>query len=89
MIATVYDVDARSVTHYLNGQQLSVELIPEEYLVQTVSIGSASLCNWGLPERDEPRFAVRNLNGSLDEFALFKAALSAEEIRKLYDDGNP
>lgn len=89
IIATVYDVDARSVTHYLNGQQLSVELIPEEYLVQTVSIGSASLCNWGLPERDEPRFAVRNLNGSLDEFALFKAALSAEEIRKLYDDGNP
>ncbi len=89
MIATVYDVDARSVTHYLNGQQLSLESIPEEYLVQAVRIGNASICNWGLPERDEPRFAVRNLNGSLDEFALFKAALSAEEIRKLYDDGKP
>lgn len=89
MIATVYDVDGKSVTHYLNGKQLSVESIPEEYLVQTVRIGNASLCNWGLPERDEPRFAVRNLNGSLDEFALFKAALSAQEIRKLYDDGKP
>ena len=89
MIATVYDVDGKSVTHYLNGKQLSVESIPEEYLVQTVRIGNASLCNWGLPERDEPRFAVRNLNGSMDEFALFKAALSAQEIRKLYDDGKP
>ncbi len=54
-----------------------------------MSIGNASLGNWGLPERDEPRFAVRNLNGSMDEFALFSAALSAEEIRKFYDEGKP
>lgn len=89
MLATTYDVDSRRVTHYLNGAVLSEESIPAEYLVETVRIGSASLGNWGLPERDEPRFAVRNLNGSLDEFALFGAALSAAEIRKLYDDGKP
>ena len=89
MIATVYDVDAKLVTHYLNGEVLSMEPIPEEYLVESVHIGSGSIGNWGLPERDEPRFAVRNLNGSIDEFALFSAALSSDEIRMHYHDGKP
>lgn len=89
MIATVYDVESRQVTHFLNGEVLGEESIPEEYLVETVRIGNASIGNWGLPNRNEPHFAVRNLNGSLDEFALFSAALSADEIRKLYVDGKP
>ncbi|MCA9144263.1 MAG: FecR domain-containing protein [Planctomycetales bacterium] len=89
MIATVYDVDAMQVTHFLNGRVLSQESIPQEYLVETVRIGNASLCNWGLPEKDQPRFAVRNLNGCLDEFALFGAALTSEEIKRMYDDGKP
>lgn len=89
MIATVYDVDARRVTHFLNGQPLSQEEIPDDYLVEQVKIGNASLCNWGLPERNEPRFAVRNLNGSMDEFALFSAALSPDEIAELYEKGKP
>lgn len=89
MIAVTYDVEARTVAHYLNGEILSQEAIPEEYLVETVSIGPASLGNWGLPERDEPRFAVRNLNGSLDEFALFAAALTPREIKDIYDHGKP
>ncbi|MEQ9411574.1 MAG: LamG-like jellyroll fold domain-containing protein [Fuerstiella sp.] len=89
MIATVYDVDAMKVTHFLNGDVLSEEAIPPEYLVETVRIGNASLCNWDLPSQNKPRFAVRNLNGSLDEFALYDAALSTAEIRKLYNDGRP
>ncbi len=89
MIATVYDTEAKQVTHYLNGKAISKEAIPEEYLVRRVRIGDASLCNWGLPERDEPRFAVRNLNGSMDEFALFSAALSSDEIKDLYEHGKP
>lgn len=89
MIATTYDVDARMVTHYLNGQVLSQEAVPEEYLVETVSMGAASLCNWGLPERNDPHFAVRNLNGSMDEFALFAAALTPKEIADIYEHGKP
>lgn len=89
MIATVYDVDFAQVTHYLNGQQLSQEAIPTEYRVEKVRIGNASLGNWGMPERDAPHFAVRNLNGSMDEFQLFDAALSPEEISKLYENGKP
>ncbi|MEZ6056741.1 MAG: LamG-like jellyroll fold domain-containing protein [Planctomycetaceae bacterium] len=89
MLATVYDGANRRVTHYLNGEVLSLEAIPDEYLVTAIRIGDASLGNWGLPERDQPRFAIRNLNGCLDEFNLFGAALSADEIRRLYDDGKP
>ena len=89
MIATVYDVDSVTVSHYLNGQQLSREAIPTEYLVESIVVGNASLGNWGMPERDDPKFAVRNLNGSMDEFALFGAALTSDEIGKFYEDGKP
>lgn len=89
MIATVYDVESRQVSHFLNGYVLSQETIPTEYLVESVRIGNASIGNWGLPERSDPKFAVRNLNGSIDEFALFSAALSAQEIRQLYDNSKP
>jgi hypothetical protein len=89
MIATVYDVDRQLVTHSLNGEVLSQEAVPHEYSVDEVSIGTASLGNWGLPERDEPRFAVRNLNGSMDEFMLFGAALSDLEVQEIYEQGAP
>ena len=89
MVATAYDVDAKKVTHYLNGEVLSSEPIPDDYLVEAVSIGNASLGNWGLPERNDPAFAVRNLNGSMSEFALFTEALSNREIKEIYTHGRP
>lgn len=89
MIATTYDIEKMRVTHYLNGEVLSRESIPPDYLVETVSIGNASLGNWGLPERDEPRFAVRNLNGSMSDFALFKVALDDREIAEIHAHGKP
>lgn len=89
MIATVYDVDAAQVTHYLNGKVLSREPVPENYLVETVQIGAASIGNWDLPIREDTDFAVRNLNGSMDEFALFSSALSDAEIAEIYQYGKP
>jgi len=89
MIATVYDVDAARVTHYLNGKILSREAVPENYLVETVAIGAASIGNWDLPVREDTDFAVRNLNGSMDEFALFSSALSDAEIAEIYQYGKP
>ncbi|MGK0188137.1 MAG: hypothetical protein ACI9R3_003929 [Verrucomicrobiales bacterium] len=89
MIATVYDIDAREVTHFLNGKPLSTEAIPDEYVVETVKIGNASLGNWSLPENDDPHFAVRNLNGSMDAFMLFSVALTPQEILQFYELGKP
>ena len=50
-------------------------------------IGAASIDNWSEPERHDPHFAVRNLNGAIDEFMLFNAALSAEEIDQFSQAG--
>jgi hypothetical protein len=90
MIATVYDVETKSVSHYLDGKRLSQEAIPDEYLDRAVTFGRASLGNWSDPmNRTDPKFVLRNLNGVMDEFALFSAALSAAEIEAYYRDSSP
>ncbi len=75
MFAVTYDVDRRQVTHYLNGDRISSERIPEQFLVDSIRIGQASICNWSEPMyRTDPKFVLRNLNGSMDEFALYSDA---------------
>jgi hypothetical protein len=88
-LATTYDVDAKRVTHYLNGELLHRETIPEFQLVRTTRFGRATIGNWSSPQRPDAHFAIRNLNGSMDEFALFSAALTGEEIKEMYDNGKP
>ncbi|MEM0896831.1 MAG: LamG-like jellyroll fold domain-containing protein [Verrucomicrobiota bacterium] len=88
-IATVYNGDAATTTHYVNGKKISHDVLPENMRVEEVSIGAASIGNWSEPSRDDPHFAVRNLNGVIDEFAIFSAALSAKEIQDLYQIGKP
>lgn len=88
-IVTVYDVDAKTTTHYVNGEVISKDRIPDKYVVDTVKIGNASIGNWNEPTRNDPQFALRNLNGAIDEFAIFGAALNADEISDLYKKGRP
>jgi hypothetical protein len=88
-IATTYDVDARVVTHFIDGMAISSEAVPEEYLVEEVRIGAASIGNWSEPERSDPGFAIRNLNGAIDEFTIYSEALSAAEIAELHTLGKP
>lgn len=90
MLAVTYDVDQARVTHYLNGNPISSQLIPENQIVESIRIGPASICNWSEPMyRTDPKFVLRNLNGSMDEFALYSGALSTVEVMKLYRDGCP
>lgn len=88
-IATTYDTSTYTVTHYINGKQFHREVLPENMQVDRVKIGPASIGNWSEPTRDEAKFSVRNLNGSMDEFAIFSEALSAVEIAELYQKGKP
>ena len=88
-LATTYNVDQQLVTHYINGNKLYEEKIPEHQVVPTTRIGRATVGNWSSPMRPDAHFAIRNLNGSIDEFALFDAALTAEEIREMYENGKP
>ena len=88
-LATTYDVDAKQTTHYLNGEPLIQETIPDFQLVEETRIGMASIGNWSMPTKPDAHFAIRNLNGCIDEFAIFAAALSAGEIAKMYEQGKP
>ena len=88
-IAAVYDPEGRRVTQYIDGQQVSQEEITDKFYVSTLRIGPSEIGNWGQPFRKSPWFAVRNLNGTIDELAIFDAALSHEEIELLYEQGKP
>lgn len=84
-LASTYDPETQEVSHYLDGRKISSEPIQDLFLVTDLKIGNAEIGNWGQPFREDPSFAIRNLNGRLDELALFKKALSEKEIKDLYD----
>ncbi|TWU15331.1 LamG-like jellyroll fold domain-containing protein [Allorhodopirellula heiligendammensis] len=88
-LAAVYDPQRRRVEQYVNGQQVSSEEIVDDFYIADLRIGPAEIGNWGQPFRDSPWFAVRNLNGTIDELGIFNAALDASEILHLYDQGKP
>jgi len=88
-LATVYSLETGTITHYLDGQILSQDSVPERQIVATTRIGTATIGNWDVPTRPDSSFAVRNLNGSIDEFLLFSGALQAHEISEMYDNGKP
>jgi len=88
-LATSYDVQNRRTSHYLNGKLLHSEEIPTPQAVRQTRIGAASIGNWSAPTKPDADFAIRNLNGSIDELAIFAAALSAAEIKEMYEHGKP
>ncbi|QGJ68551.1 Iron dicitrate transport regulator FecR [Planctomycetales bacterium 10988] len=88
-LATTYDVKSQYVTHYLNGEQLHRERLPDPQLVPITRFGAATLGNWSSPMRPDAHFAIRNLNGSIDEFAILSEAIAADEIQEIYFTGKP
>ncbi|MDF1810881.1 MAG: hypothetical protein P1V20_01655 [Verrucomicrobiales bacterium] len=84
-LASVFDPVGKAVSHYVNGEQVSSQEIEPLYQVTEFRIGNAEVGNWGLPFRSDPNFAIRNLNGRMDEIAIFDAALSEAEIADLYE----
>ena len=88
-LAVVYDPIGRRVEQYVNGEQLSSEEIIDKFHISRLRIGPAEIGNWGQPFRKTPWFAVRNLNGTVDELAIFNAVLTSDEIHELYQQGKP
>lgn len=83
-LTSVYDPSGRKVTHFLNGEQISSEEIQPTFLVNTLRIGNGEIGNWGQPLRKDPSFTIRNLNGRMDELAIFRSALKPDQISALY-----
>ncbi|WP_442508861.1 LamG-like jellyroll fold domain-containing protein [Novipirellula sp. SH528] len=82
-LATVYNSKQKTVEHYVNGIQAGSNVLP---VAEPLHIGTAEIGNWLQPRQtgDEP---IRNLDGRIDEFMLFRSALDAETIKEIYKAG--
>ncbi|MFI4873861.1 MAG: LamG-like jellyroll fold domain-containing protein [Blastopirellula sp. JB062] len=88
-LAVTCDWETNEIVHYLNGEPLSRHTVPSAQMPDFAQIGMASIGNWDLPTLPDAEFAIRNLNGSIDEFMIFSSALAANEIREMYEIGKP
>lgn len=85
-LASVFDPGRRMVSHYVNGERISEQEIEDRFYIDKLRIGNGEIGNWGQPFREDPTFAIRNLNGRMDEIAIFREALQPEEIASLYEN---
>lgn len=88
-LATVFDRDTHTVTHYLDGRAISTE---ETVAHPPLRIGSAQIGNWNpqqLMDPNRPETWIRSLNGRVDEFLVIGRALTGPEIRDAYRNGTP
>ncbi len=88
-LVAVYDPTERIVIQYVNGEEVSRQEIIDKFHIEKLRIGPAEIGNWGQPFRNTPWFAVRNLDGTIDELAIFDAALDEREVRTMYEQGKP
>ncbi|TWT98858.1 LamG-like jellyroll fold domain-containing protein [Neorhodopirellula pilleata] len=88
-LVAVYDPVKRVVRQYVNAEEVASEAITDEFAIDRLRIGRSEIGNWGQPFRPTPWFAVRNLNGVIDELAIYNAAFEPDEIQTIYTAGKP
>jgi len=86
-LATVFNPSSRRVSHYVNGKRISNHEIKDGFVIEKLKIGNAEIGNWGDPDRKDPEYSIRNLNGRIGELAIFDAALNASDIKELFLQG--
>lgn len=87
-LAVSYDNTSGEVTQYFDGKPVGREISPLHQPGRPIVFGPCEIGNWGLPTQGH-QFPIRNLNGAIDEFAIYSSALSAAEISNLYGHGKP
>jgi hypothetical protein len=85
-LAVVYDADAKQVVHFVNGEAVKRHGL----LFETpLCLGPAQLGNWNHGDYTADEMPVRNFTGRMDEFEIWRRALSGKEIQRLYEAGQP
>ena len=80
-LATVINGEQRVMKHFLNGEEVASAPLTRDVPVQ---LGLANLGNFDASTANlEKSGELRSFNGRIDEFALFRRAMSAEEISAL------
>jgi hypothetical protein len=87
-IAVTYDNQSGVVAQFLDGREISREVSPMHRPGRPINFGPAEIGNWGMPTQGHP-FPIRNLNGRIDEFLIYHAALAPSEIAALFEAGKP
>ena len=82
-LAVVYDLPSDSIRHYFNGQEAATGAINSPL---PVTLDQMEIGNW-TPQIGQPLEPIRNFNGRLDEFLIFRRALTSGEIQKLFEIG--
>jgi hypothetical protein len=78
-LAVVIDQTKGQVSHFLNGQRVSVEPLAFRH---TLRIGAAELGNWNMADYLDLK-PIRNMNGRMEELLIFSRALGDEEVAAL------
>lgn len=91
-VASVYDSTSRRVWHYLNGRPVGGSLVkyPLTVKFEPGQLGAATSPNGSHPMPDEygyARVSTNPLRARMDEFAIVARAMTAREIRELYESG--
>lgn len=84
-LATIFDRAGHRVEHWVDGELVSRH---EEQYGKHLGIRSAEIGNWGVPF-DLDQHPIRNLNGVIDELAIWDVALDADDLKSLYQNGRP
>lgn len=84
-LAAVYDRQTSRMVSYVNGQATTtLTLVPDAL----ISPGGCRLGNW-LRRPDWPHAPNRGFRGRMDEFILWRRALTPDEISDLVEEGRP
>jgi hypothetical protein len=87
-LAVTYDAKTGETVQYFDSREVGREISPLHVPDRPISFGPCEIGNWGLPTTGH-QFPVRNLNGSIDEFTIYQAVLSGQELDSIYQNGKP
>lgn len=87
-LAVSCDAGSGEVVQYFDGVEVGRGSHELHQPGRDLVFGPCELGNWGLPTEGH-QFPIRNLNGAMDEFAIYGSVLDATEVATLYRHGKP
>ncbi|MCB1208535.1 MAG: FecR domain-containing protein [Verrucomicrobiales bacterium] len=87
-LAVTYDNMSGEVIQYCDGSEVGRAISSLHVPGHKITFGPCEIANWGLPTQGH-EFPIRNLNGAIDEFAIYGSVLGPTEVLALFQAGKP